>query len=538
MGSTIKKYQKFKIPEGIGRTPLRELCRPPEKFQLQPQQAFLEAYMGPAGDGKRGMLVFHKIGSGKTCTAIRVAEAWKARKKIVVVLPAFLLSNFVNELMGPCAGYTSLEDVKKHYSILSYQKFFSKLPRLSLKRTLLIIDEVQNVVSESGTFYASLQRKIARAPSDFRMILLSATPIFDRPSEIALTMRLLSIDLPHGDAFDKTFLEEDEEGELHIKNTDLFKEKIRGYVSYYRGMPAKAFPRVVTKVVPCVMSAFQYRSYRAALRGMGGTSATDAARGRALLRLPVSFFLGPRMTCNVAFPNCRGNEAGFESWRGAALTGDKLDKYSVKFGKILRRIKRAGTGTKVFVYSGFAAYGGILSLAAVLEANGYSKWGSGAGTSSKTYAVWSSRETPVHKDRIRDAFNDPMSGLDLLLGSPSIREGVSLRRVEQIHILEPYWNMSRIQQVIGRGSRFCAHADLPPARRMLHVYIYVALRPDEKTFANRKRVLETYSVDRYIVQLAKKKQNLIKGFERLLKEASVDCTLNKALDPAVNCDSP
>ena len=40
-----------------------------------------------------------------------------------------------------------------------------------------------------------------------------------------------------------------------------------------------------------------------------------------------------------------------------------------------------------------------------------------------------------------------------MLGSPSIKEGVSLLRIEQVHILEPYWNMSRILQIIGRATR-------------------------------------------------------------------------------------
>ena len=48
-----------------------------------------------------------------------------------------------------------------------------------------------------------------------------------------------------------------------------------------------------------------------------------------------------------------------------------------------------------------------------------------------------------------------------MLGSPSVREGVSFKRVRQVHILEPYWNMSRYEQVIGRAIRFCSHKDLP-----------------------------------------------------------------------------
>ena len=58
--------------------------------------------------------------------------------------------------------------------------------RIKLDNTLLIIDEVQNIVSEHGTFYKTIYNSIKKAPDNNRIILLSGTPIFDKPSEIAL----------------------------------------------------------------------------------------------------------------------------------------------------------------------------------------------------------------------------------------------------------------------------------------------------------------------------------------------------------------
>lgn len=538
----LRDYRNHRVPKSILDATSKDLCRPPSLFKLQPQQRFLEEFMGPSGDRKtRGMLVFHRIGSGKTCTAIRIGEAWKAKRKIIVVLPAFLKSNFYQELMGSCGGYKSMEEVDDIYKILSYQKFIEKLPRISLEKTVLIIDEVQNMISEDGVFYNKLLRKVERSPSDFRIVLLSATPIFDKPVEIGLAMNLLPLKqkFPVGSDFDDLFIKETDDGTLRMTNIDTFKKLVRGVVSFYPGMPEKAFPKREVTIVKCTMSDFQYKSYTAALRQSGLLSTADSIRGRMILRLPTSFFLGVRMISNVAFPNQEGNESGFESWRGVHLRKDRVKKYSVKFHKILKHITRSPKGTKIFVYSSFAQYGGIISLATLLEYNGYTCYTGKTPLNDqklkKGFGVWIGGQPVSYRDRIRDAFNDPNSGLDILLGSPSIREGVSLKRVEQIHVLEPYWNMSRLEQVVGRGSRFCSHQDLPRSRRLVKIFIYIGVRPDESSHKNKERILEKYSIDRYILSLALKKKTLISDFEQVLKETSVDCLLNEVLTPGIVC---
>ena len=97
-----------------------------------------------------------------------------------------------------------------------------------------------------------------------------------------------------------------------------------------------------------------------------------------------------------------------------------------------------------------------------------------------------------------------------MLGSLSIKEGVSLLRVEQVHILEPYWNISRLKQIIGRAIRYCSHKDLPKRRRFVEVFLYLSTYPKEKT------------IDEYIWNLAKKKNKLITSFEDALKEKAID----------------
>ena len=111
--------------------------------------------------------------------------------------------------------------------------------------------------------------------------------------------------------------------------------------------------------------------------------------------------------------------------------------------------------------------------------------------------------------------------IKILLGSPSIKEGVSLTNVRQVHIMEPYWNKSRLDQVVGRASRFCSHKDLEEEKRMVKVYVYIATTKDTKNGEQ----IET--IDEYIQHIALEKDKLIKVFENAIKEASIDCYLNK-----------
>jgi type I site-specific restriction-modification system R (restriction) subunit len=79
-----KKFNEF--VETKKKRTFDQICYP-KKYELQSPQQFLQKYISPKTPYK-GVLVFHQIGSGKTCTSIRIAEVWKNTRKIVVVVPA------------------------------------------------------------------------------------------------------------------------------------------------------------------------------------------------------------------------------------------------------------------------------------------------------------------------------------------------------------------------------------------------------------------------------------------------------------------
>ena len=546
-----KKFKKYTIPDSINSKPLKELCKPPASFKHQLPQLFLSEFINPSTKYK-GVLVYHKIGSGKTCTAITIAEQWKKKRNIVVVLPASLIGNFKDELRSPCAGdnymttaeRNSLENltsderkklmkkteerIKKYYTIMSYHKFVEK--KISLEKTLLIVDEVQNMISESGSFYKKLKKDVDKAPEDLRIVLLSATPIFDKPAEIALTLNLLPLkekfDLK---TFNDTFIKINTDNlvpSYEFTNQNKFKSIIKGFVSYYSGMPAKTFPSYDIKYVKCKMEPFQYKSYQIVLK-------KEAKKKVDIMKLPNNFFIGSRVISNIAFPNSKPNEKGFESWTGSVLELDNLKKYSIKYYKIMKNIKKSDG--KVFIYSNFLGYGGLKSLIEVLKYYGYydfrhfQKMDEKVRNKKKFYAVWSGSESQTYKEEIKFTFNQKNSPLHILLGSPAIKEGVSLKRVRQVHILEPYWNFARVAQIMGRAIRYCSHADLPKSEQHVDIFIYLAIRPNESSCAKKESLFDRMSIDRYIQYLSDSKKLLIDQFEKCMKETAVDCLLNKTL---------
>lgn len=552
-----KKYKKYTIPRK--RKTFEQICFPKE-FQLQIPQEFLSKYIG-INTPYKGILIFHKIGSGKTCTAIRIGETWKNHRKIVVVVPASLIGNFRTELRSPCAGNSYLTNrereklamyhpsspeykeiikksdakIDKYYDILSYNKFieYAEEGLMHLRNSVLIIDEVQNMISEDGKYYNVLYDVIQDAPSSLRIVLLSATPMFDKPVEIALTMNILKIpyELPTGAEFVNMFvkiIKNKRTGKEYYKakNLDIFKERVKGYVSYYRGAPPYTFPDSTIRYVKCEMEEFQYRSYRTVQASEEAKSKSKKRRRdrgerklstEHIINLPNSFYIGTRTISNIAFPNKCISDEGFCSLKDRHLQLENLSKYSIKFYKIIMKIQRAWG--PLFVYSNFKEYGGIKSLVKALEAQGYVNYNT-HGEGRKRFAVWTGDEKHEMREEIKAVYNQPSnyngSKIKIILGSPSIKEGVSLLRCQQVHILEPYWNMSRLEQIIGRAIRYCSHKDLPEEKRHVKVFVYIATHEDEEE-----------TIDEYIMKLALKKNKLIQEFELALKEAAVDCTLFK-----------
>ena len=93
ISSLFDKYKKE-----IGLEALQEAsCTRSEDFSPMTHQKIVRDYLS-LYTPYRGLLLYHGLGSGKTCTSIAIAEGLKTRNQIIVMTPASLRTNYIEEL--------------------------------------------------------------------------------------------------------------------------------------------------------------------------------------------------------------------------------------------------------------------------------------------------------------------------------------------------------------------------------------------------------------------------------------------------------
>jgi len=116
----------------------------------------------------------------------------------------------------------------------------------------------------------------------------------------------------------------------------------------------------------------------------------------------------------------------------------------------------------------------------------------------------------------------------IMMITQSGAEGISLKNVRRVLIMEYFWNSVRINQVIGRAVRTCSHETLPKEDRNVQIFTYI-IRFTKKQL-NKDFTLRTLdngiTTDEHILQIANKKENIINKFLDMLKAASFDCIIN------------
>lgn len=108
--------------------------------------------------------------------------------------------------------------------------------------------------------------------------------------------------------------------------------------------------------------------------------------------------------------------------------------------------------------------------------------------------------------------------IKLVIGSKVMNEGITLKNIKEIHILDVHFNLGRVDQVLGRGIRFCTHYDIINENYpypQVEIYKYVVSLKDR------------LSTEEELYKKAELKYKLIKETERILHEEAIDCPLNR-----------
>ena len=96
-------------------------------------------------------------------------------------------------------------------------------------------------------------------------------------------------------------------------------------------------------------------------------------------------------------------------------------------------------------------------------------------------------------------------------------EGLDFKNIRQVHILDPWFNLNRIDQIIGRAVRNKSHCALPFNKRNVEIFLYGSQLVDKSI----------EPIDLYIYRLAEYKSIRIGMVSRIIKENATDCLLNK-----------
>jgi hypothetical protein len=117
-------------------------------------------------------------------------------------------------------------------------------------------------------------------------------------------------------------------------------------------------------------------------------------------------------------------------------------------------------------------------------------------------------------------------------------EGISLKCCRAVHIMEPYWNNVRLDQVKGRAIRICSHTDLPYAERDVEIYTYCSVFSEVqkrtkldmtiKTSDMNRETNQPETTDEHVYTVSVKKDKVNQAVLQVMKEAAVDCGLNSA----------
>lgn len=574
--SKYKNYTLKKENENYNK-----LCGKTE-IKLNKVQQFLGKYV----QKENRILLFHGIGSGKTITMIHMCESADLHGRMFIVTQASLIGSFYDEIIKydvMTNNYKYIEkheynflqeyenikqegkinrDIKKRYKsymdqirkriikkyrIMSYERFCSVNRYDISDEQLLIIDEVQNIVGLNNTRYHQTIRDILKSEQfgygKCGIILSSGTPIYDNYKDFFLTLNLLTPDKP----FDYKILSNQDvpmkEKKKFLNDLLVF---INHHVSYYEPSKSKSivYPKREIMTVECPMSDYQFKQYDKTGINLKLTESVES--------LPVNFFLGPRLVSNFAFPKIRDKSKGIKV---GDIKLENLHKFSSKYHTLLSFIlKPKNKKEKIIIYSSFVNEYGIKLIKRILEVNGFKDYKNIYKNGEKidkdvedykTFACFSGKETDKYRNEIKNFYNNEKNNdgknLRIILLSPAGKEGLSLFGVRQIHIMEPYWNMSRIEQILGRGYRRCSHRFLPPKDRDLKVYIYLATikerkeKKEDKKIKKMDYIKKVMSVDKYIFDLAQKKDIMNKEFNDLLRKNSIDCELFKDANGIKRC---
>jgi hypothetical protein len=293
-----KGFKVFTYPKVILENQCKEMSGgAPQLVKFTPTQDFIRHYFQPSSAYK-GMLLWHSVGTGKTCSAIATASTSFEREGYTILwvtrhtlksdiwknMFQWVCSMTVQERLGDGTlklpaklGNPKRFAPPEWMEPISYKQFSNMLLKKNsvyneivkrngandpLRKTLVIIDEAHKLYSptvvgsekpNTDILEEMVHHSYAVSGKDsVRLLVMTATPYTEDSMEM---MKLLNLLRPDSDAlptdfedFQRVYLTD--EGKFKPKGLKAFQDRISGYVSYLnRSQDARNFAHPVLENV-------------------------------------------------------------------------------------------------------------------------------------------------------------------------------------------------------------------------------------------------------------------------------------------------
>jgi superfamily II DNA or RNA helicase len=438
-------------------------CIVRSKLKLQDLQIKVVEYM----EDNDALVVVHGTGCGKTLTAITCTQCYldkhadNPEKGVVFVGPASLISNFQKEMKT-----YGVKNINK-YEFYSFDKFLNAYKAgnpISFKNKFLVIDEVHNMRNQH-TSEKSLRLVSSSFQADKRL-LLTATPFVNYMTDFIPLINILYGKFIVGTA--KQGLQETLGKQIDLKTITTFRYLLRDKIDVVECKEnPEYYPTRIDHRIDIKMSYDYYKRY------------SELVNGEDLF--------------GIKFKNPRKFYHGYR--RAVNKTGK--DYYSSKIEASIPIFK---TG-KSIIFTNWYDFG-INPITEALNKHGV------------TFDVFSGDVPVSDRQSIVNNFNNDK--FNVLILTRAGTEGLDLKGVRNVIVLDPTWNDSGLEQLVGRAIRYKSHWHLPKDQQNVNVYFMILTKPD---IIHEEDAAE--SGDKLLYNIVKKKKEEWTYLLNLMKTMSI-----------------
>lgn len=322
-------------------------------------------------------------------------------------------------------------------------------------------------------------------------------------------------------SFNKKFIEKD-----RMTSRDAFQKRILGLTSYFGGANEEYMPKYDRNrdfvIIRVPMSDYQANGYKKALEK--DDKDKKYSREACNYVAPTEEKELNKDALLTFSPKCLHMLENIQDEEGLHMV------YSELSCEIIREILLANGFDEFKLVKGA---GGLMDMESEALSEALSEAEKSESESKKPrFVSFSTIKDQDERETILDIYNHNWSNLNPVLQeklermsktnkeiikvfmiSETDAEGISLKNTRFAHIVEPSWNASRVEQVIGRVRRLYSHDDLPEELRTVKAYLYMSTLVDGK------------STDELVYETANEKDHLNQEVLRAVKETAMDCSL-------------